>query len=500
MTNDNRYDSLFDDEDETQELAHVDFDLLDTTGRWFLKVLSGPNTGAEFSMQSGTSYLVGTDSATCDIVFQDLSVSRQHARISIDSHDRVAIEDLNSRNGSFVDGEKLVGRKAVVSNVLVSMGTTTFMLIDREGERQTIVSPLIPHMAEKKEETPTPASIAAEAAKKQQESFGPIQEAALGPLQSEIDKIKEAEKKEARISHAISTLVVLACLTGILIVVGVSTTFLFKTEEVSLPKAGDADTLISKALKDYSTVRYSFNPTTGKLLLIGHVLTQIDRTKIIENLQDFKFISQIDYNNIVIDELVWRNINQVISQNPAWKSISITSPFAGKFVMSGFLKSRKQAEDLYDYVSQNFPYLDLLERRVVVEEDLKAQILQKLAESGFRTLQTALANGDLTISGSIANGTLPQYTATVADIKTLPGIRSVQSIVNEVAPEQTMVNVSDRYKVTGYSLQGKHLNVVINGRILMKGDILDNMTIVEIQPNAVLLEKEGIKYRIDFNK
>ncbi|MBS0655543.1 MAG: FHA domain-containing protein, partial [Verrucomicrobia bacterium] len=154
-TDDNRFDSLFDDEDETQELAHVDFDLLDTTGRWFLKVLSGPNTGAEFSMQSGTSYLVGTDSATCDIVFQDLSVSRQHARISIDSHDRVAIEDLNSRNGTFVDGEKLLGRKAVISNALVSMGTTTFMLIDREGERQTIVSPIITQMqgAERKEET-----------------------------------------------------------------------------------------------------------------------------------------------------------------------------------------------------------------------------------------------------------------------------------------------------------------------------------------------------------
>src|SRR5437667_12876389 len=111
---DDRHDTLFDeDEGEKTEIAHVDFDLLDTTGRWFLKVLSGPNTGAEFSMQSGTSYLVGTDSATCDIVFQDLSVSRQHARINIDSHDRVAIEDLNLRNGTFVDGEKLIGRYVV---------------------------------------------------------------------------------------------------------------------------------------------------------------------------------------------------------------------------------------------------------------------------------------------------------------------------------------------------------------------------------------------------
>src|SRR6202035_1643007 len=100
---DDRHDTLFDEEEgEKPELAHVDFDLLDTTGRWFLKVLSGPNTGAEFSMQSGSSYLVGTDTASCDIVFQDLSVSRQHARISIDGQEQVLIEDLNSRNGTSV--------------------------------------------------------------------------------------------------------------------------------------------------------------------------------------------------------------------------------------------------------------------------------------------------------------------------------------------------------------------------------------------------------------
>lgn len=501
MTTDDRHDSLFDDEDDDkQEIAHVDFDLLDTTGRWFLKVLSGPNTGAEFSMQNGTSYLVGTDSATCDIVFQDLSVSRQHARISIDSHDRVAIEDLNSRNGTFVDGEKLTGRKAIISNVLVSMGTTTFMLIDREGERQTIVSPVMTTTADKKEELPSAASIAAETAKKQQESLGPLQEAVLAPLQSEVEKIKEIEKKEARISHAISALVVLACLTGLLIVVGVGTTFLFKTEEVPLQKSTDAETLIAQALKEYPAIRYSFNPTTGKLMLIGHVLTSIDRSKIIDNLEDFKFISQIDYNNVVIDEFVWREINQVLAKNAAWRSISITSPFAGKFVISGFLKTRKQSEELYDYVSQNFSYIDLLERRVIVEEELKAQVQQKLNEASFRTLQIVLNNGDLTISGSISNGSLPAYTTTVADIKKIPGIRSVQSLVNEVAPEQTMVNVSDRYQVTGYSLHGKNLNVVINGRILMKGDILDGMTIINIQSGAVLLEKDGIRYRIDFNK
>lgn len=495
---DDRHDTLFDEEEsEKPELAHVDFDLLDTTGRWFLKVLSGPNTGAEFSMQSGTSYLVGTDAASCDIVFQDLSVSRQHARISIDAQDHVVVEDLNSRNGTFVDGEKLAGRKPITTNALVSMGTTTFMLVDREGERQTIVSPVLTATQTEKKEEIKPENVPT---KTPGEELGAIQQAVLPPLQSEVERIKEEERKEARISHAISALVVLASITGLLVVVGVGTTFLFKTQEVPQEHVNDADALISKALKDYPGIRYSFNPTTGRLLLIGHVLTPVDRNKIIETLQDFKFITQLDATNVVIDELVWREINQVISKNPAWRSVSITSPVAGKFVLSGFLKTRKQAEDLYDYVSQNFSYVDLLEKRIVVEEDLKAQIQQKLNEAGFRTLQISLNNGDLTISGNIPNGTISIFNGALAEIKTLPGIRGVQSLVNEVAPEQTLVNISDRYQVSGHSIQGSNTNVVINGKILTKGDIIDGMTITDIQTNAVFLEKDGVRYRIDFNR
>lgn len=499
---DERHDTLFDEEDtEKQELTHVDFDLLDTTGRWFLKVLSGPNTGAEFSMQHGTSYLVGTDGATCDIVFQDLSVSRQHARITIDTQDHVTIEDLNSRNGSFIDGEKLVGKKAISANVLVSMGTTTFMLIDREGERQTIVSPVLqPVSQEKKEELQAGREKELPAAQKTSEDLGPLKEAVLGPLQSEVERIKEKERKEARVSQAISALVVLASITGLLIVIGVGTTFLFKTQEVAQERVENPDKVIGKALEDFPSVRYSYNPGNGKLLLLGHVLNAVDRSRIIDSLQELKFITQIDYSNVVIDELVWREINQLIAKNPNWRGVTVSSPSAGKFVMSGFLKTRKQAEELNDYISQNFQYLDLLERRVIVEEEVKAQIIQKLTDAGFRNVQITFADGDLTVTGSISHGLMPKYTAVAAELKTIPGVRTLRSYVSEVAPEQAMINITDRYQVTGHSLQGNNLTVVINGRILMKGDILDGMTITDVQPNAVFLDKEGVKYRIDFNQ
>ena len=490
------HDTLFDEEPtEEHELAHVDFDLLDTQGRWFLKVLSGPNTGAEFSMQSGSSYLIGTDTSSCDIIFQDLSVSRQHGRITVDPQDDVSLEDLNSRNGTYVDGEKIAGKKALQSNALISMGTTTFMLIDREGERQTIVSPVI---TPQKEEAPEKEKKS-EDEKTSQDRMGDLSKAALAPIQSEIERIKEQEIKEARISRAISTLVVLAAITGIFIVAAIGTTMLFKTQEIPHEKTKNADAIIAEALKGYPGIRYSFNPATGRLLLIGHVLTTIDRNRILDSLQGLPFVSNIDYSNVVIDELVWREINQVLAKNPDWSSITINSPQAGKFVMSGFLSSRKQADALNDYITQNFPYLDLLERRVVVEEDLKNQIIQKINESGFVGIQIALNNGLLTLSGTIANGTNAKFVELCDQLKASPGIRGLQSFVREVPKEQAFRNISDKYQVNGYSLRGKEKSIVINGKILMVGDSIDGMKITQIEPNVVLLEKDGVKYRIDFN-
>ena len=490
-----QHDTIFEDEDanDTQgDAAEIDFELLETQGKWLVKVVSGPNSGAEFSLTSGSSYLIGTDSSSCDIVFNDLSVSRQHARIMLDTEDHVVIEDLGSKNGTFVDNEKISDRKAIGSNALISMGTTTFMLIDREGERHTIVSMPAPITAQKKEEV--------KAQKVEESDIKPIQEAALPPILSEIEKIKEEEKKEARHSHAVSAFIVLAVITTLFVVAGIGTTMLFKTQTIAHAKEEAPDILIGQALKDFPSIRYSFNPATGKLLLIGHLLTVVDRSKMLDNLQQLPFISNIDYNNVIIDEYVWREINQVLAENPAWKSITVSSPAPGKYVMTGFLKTRKQSDTLNDYINQNFPYLDLLDKRVVVEEELKAQILQKLTEAGFPNLTISLDNGSLQIKGNIASGQTKKFAALVEVLKTLPGLRSAQAFVNEVASEQSRINISDHYQVTGYSAQGRNLSVVINGRILTKGDIIDGMVITDILPNAVYLEKDGFKYRIDFNR
>jgi len=68
--------------------------------------------------------LVGRDQG-CDIVIDDDSVSRQHARLVLENGSYV-IEDLQSRNGTYVNGEKIDGKVPLSDADDVAIGITAF--------------------------------------------------------------------------------------------------------------------------------------------------------------------------------------------------------------------------------------------------------------------------------------------------------------------------------------------------------------------------------------
>ncbi|MCX7523195.1 FtsK/SpoIIIE domain-containing protein [Microbacterium sp. STN6] len=65
-----------------------------------LRVISGPDAGAEFPLTAGTTVL-GRES-TCDIVLNDRLVSKRHVRFEVG--EQVEVVDLGSANGVVVDG------------------------------------------------------------------------------------------------------------------------------------------------------------------------------------------------------------------------------------------------------------------------------------------------------------------------------------------------------------------------------------------------------------
>ena len=94
----------------------------------YLDAVTGPAMGRRYPLEN-SQYVMGRH-PDCDIVLESGSVSRQHARIS-KSGDSFLLEDMKSRNGSFVNGQlineptKLV--EGVRDKVFRKRRTNTFL-------------------------------------------------------------------------------------------------------------------------------------------------------------------------------------------------------------------------------------------------------------------------------------------------------------------------------------------------------------------------------------
>lgn len=485
-----RQDTIFGEEsDHSNHLAEIDFGIIET-GRWLLKVISGPNNGAEFYMQSGNSYVIGTDPHSCDIVFHDTSVSRQHIRMIVTPEDTLFIEDLKSRNGVLINGTLIEGKQELIPNTIITLGTTSFVVYDREGEMQTIISPLLPSIVKVLQQEPV----------KTEEIEAPT---APPPEPKEIADFEAPTKPiEAppppKPARQFAPYIALTAIIGLFVLASIGTSTLFHEEPIVMRAYENTDELTQQALLPFPAVRWTFNKSNGGLLLFGHVSTLAEKNQLLYNLGSLHFIKNIDDHGLIIDEGVWNEVNSLLSSNPAWKGITIYSSAAGQFILSGELQTRKQSEQLSSYLSLNFPYLDLLKKQIVVEEDVVNQVQVWLQEAQLSEVVPTMIHGELTLNGTIPPNKVDQFNDIIGKIKQIPGVRIVTNLVRNQSIETGIMNISDHYPVTGKSRIGNKYTVVINGRILSEGDDLDGMTITKITANRVSLEKGEDKFRIDY--
>lgn len=456
--------------EELEDLFSVNVDHIEEA-RWFLKVISGPNTGAEFGMQKASTYILGKDPSLCDIVFQDLSVSRQHARLSVDEQNQIFIEDLNSRNGVLVNGQSALEKIPLSSQDLIALGTTSFLMIDKELAHQTIFSPASVPL-HREEEILTPAEIESAAS------------TALPDWKETVFPYKH---------------LIIAGLFATLLVLGLMATIaLFKTEELPPPPKNESE-LVTDALREFSDIQFSFNPANGKLFLVGHVLSPVDKQELLYKVKNLSFVLQVE-DNVVVDEYVWQNMNAILISYPEWQGVSIFSPAPGKFVLRGYLQTLDQAQALTEYLNIHFPYLDRLDNQIVVESNLETQIQSTLVEKGFSGVTFQLSNGELLLTGRVDHHQSQAFLDFVERCKTLPGIRLIKNFVIFTTADTSRIDLSDKYQITGFSRKNDtNFFVVINGKILGIGDYIDGMTITQILPDIVLLEKDGLKFRINYN-
>lgn len=436
-------------------------------GRFIIKVTSGPNAGAEFSMQIGSSYVLGKDPNLCDIAFQDLSVSRQHARMSIDDSNQVFIEDLSSRNGVLVNGTAITSKHLLSSEDLISLGTTSFLLIDREQIQETIFSPL-----------PLATSVKIEELKQEE-------------ISTPTDWREMVIPKKHLIAVSAFGVLILAAITSMIT--------LFTTNKVEVVSQKEEHKILQENLQAFPSVQFSFNSPNGKLFLLGHVISTIEKQELLYKIENLPFVHSIE-DNVIVDELIWENTNALLLTNPNWMGISLSSNAPGKFILRGYVQTLEQAQALSDYLHLNFPYLDRLENQVVIETNLQMQVESILLEKGFSSVTYQLSNGELVLTGRVDQKKAQTFTAIIDQFYTVPGIRLIKNFVIYTKADTSRIDLSTNYQITGYSKKDdQNMFVVINGKILTINDLIDGMTITEILSNRVLLEKDGVKFRINYN-
>ena len=92
---------------------------------YVLTIREGPEAGKRFSIRAGGSYTLGRG-LSCEIILQDKEISRAHCTIDI-IDDVAVISDLQSLNGTCVNGERIAMRRLSRGDV-ISCGLTVFEL------------------------------------------------------------------------------------------------------------------------------------------------------------------------------------------------------------------------------------------------------------------------------------------------------------------------------------------------------------------------------------
>lgn len=94
-----------------------------------LVVRQGPNTGQTYELAKN-DLSIGRD-ITNDIVINDAEVSRRHARLTLEG-DRYKIEDLNSTNGTYIDGQRLIGPHVLATGEIIMFGDNVGVVFEGE--------------------------------------------------------------------------------------------------------------------------------------------------------------------------------------------------------------------------------------------------------------------------------------------------------------------------------------------------------------------------------
>jgi len=178
-------------------------------GQYRLVVRQGPVPGQVFELNKDV-ISIGRDIAN-DFVINDAEVSRRHAKLTLEG-DRYKIEDLNSTNGTYIDGQRLIGPHLMAIGEIIMFGDNVGVIFDGEPAVPdvTVQSP-VDLGATPVSAIPTPVESYAESAFPAQPPLSNI------PAPLEVPPQAESETPPEKVKKPVNTWLLAGC--GCLVVI-----------------------------------------------------------------------------------------------------------------------------------------------------------------------------------------------------------------------------------------------------------------------------------------
>ena len=96
-----------------------------------LRVTAGNASGTEITL--GDEFLIGRSADAEGRLGDDPEISRQHAKITRRAGDQLAIEDLGSTNGTYVNGTRITAPQPLKAGDTIQVGKSTLQIADPAG-------------------------------------------------------------------------------------------------------------------------------------------------------------------------------------------------------------------------------------------------------------------------------------------------------------------------------------------------------------------------------
>lgn len=186
-----------------------------TSLSFHLIMRSGPNPGQSYELTSSEIF-IGRDIHN-DIVINDAEISRKHARMVMQAGGYV-LEDLGSTNGTFVNGQRLMGPHVLRPNELIMLGENISLVFETSYDADATVI-AVPSQPPPVKSTPprvtAPTSYVPAASPGEALPYSPEpQPVYTGQVPEPYDEAPPAEKKQSRtlLLAGCGCLVVILCM------------------------------------------------------------------------------------------------------------------------------------------------------------------------------------------------------------------------------------------------------------------------------------------------